>query len=64
MTPTPFSGRVHTQPDYQQFGFAKGDYPMAEAYYERAISLPLHPTLTEAQQDRVWQRLAETLVAR
>ncbi|MBK1633385.1 UDP-4-amino-4,6-dideoxy-N-acetyl-beta-L-altrosamine transaminase [Thiohalocapsa halophila] len=55
---------VHTQPDYQQFGFAKGDYPIAEAYYERTISLPLHPTLTGAQQDRVLQRLAETLAAR
>jgi UDP-4-amino-4,6-dideoxy-N-acetyl-beta-L-altrosamine transaminase len=52
---------VHTQPDYQQFGFAKGDYPIAEAYYERTISLPLHPSMTEAQQDEVCQSLREAL---
>ncbi|MBK5939408.1 UDP-4-amino-4,6-dideoxy-N-acetyl-beta-L-altrosamine transaminase [Halochromatium roseum] len=52
---------VHTQPDYQRLGFAKGDYPVAEAYYERAISLPLYPGLTEAQQDRVCLHLNEAL---
>ena len=52
---------VHTQPDFQPFGFAKGDFPVAEAYSERAISLPLFPRLTEAQQDEVCQRLGEAL---
>ncbi|MEA1053396.1 UDP-4-amino-4,6-dideoxy-N-acetyl-beta-L-altrosamine transaminase, partial [Lamprobacter modestohalophilus] len=52
---------VHRQPDYQRFGFAKGDFPVAEAYYRRAISLPLYPSLTEAQQDIVCQRLGEAL---
>ena len=44
---------VHTQPDYQQLGFKPGDFPQAEAYYKRAISLPLYPTLSEAQQNQV-----------
>ncbi|NEX17773.1 MAG: hypothetical protein C1943_14420 [Halochromatium sp.] len=52
---------VHRQPDYQRFGFAEGDFPVAEAYYRRAISLPLYPMLTEAQQDIVCQRLGEAL---
>lgn len=44
---------IHTQPYYRQLGFAAGDFPNAEAYYRRALSLPLHPKLTEAEQDRV-----------
>lgn len=54
---------VHKQPDFQPFGFAAGDFPVAEAYYERAISLPLFPTMTKAEQDEVCQQLAEALQA-
>jgi UDP-4-amino-4,6-dideoxy-N-acetyl-beta-L-altrosamine transaminase len=53
---------VHTQPYYQQMGFASGDYPEAENYYVEAISLPLFPTMTEDQQDKVIAVL-ERLVA-
>ncbi|WP_295808095.1 UDP-4-amino-4,6-dideoxy-N-acetyl-beta-L-altrosamine transaminase [uncultured Nitratireductor sp.] len=38
---------VHTQPYYRDFGFKVGDYPEAEAYYSRAISLPMFPQLTD-----------------
>jgi len=44
---------VHTQPYYQKMGFNRGDFPQAESYYKEAISLPLYPTLTEKQQDKV-----------
>lgn len=44
---------VHTQPYYEAMGFKHGDYPEAERYYAEAISLPLFPTMTEVQQDRV-----------
>lgn len=44
---------VHTQPYYQELGCKPGDYPEAEAYYSRALSLPLYATLTEADQDYV-----------
>ncbi len=40
---------VHLHPYYQNtFGYAHGDFPNAEAYYEGAISLPLYPRMTEA----------------
>ena len=38
---------VHTQPYYQNLGYKWGDYPKAEAYYQKSISLPLYPTLTD-----------------
>lgn len=41
---------VHTQPYYQDLGFKIGDFPNAEQYYQRVISLPLYPQLTEEQQ--------------
>ena len=44
---------VHTQPYYRRYGFKAGDFPTAEAYYERAISLPMYYDLSEAEQDRV-----------
>ncbi|TDO16633.1 MULTISPECIES: DegT/DnrJ/EryC1/StrS family aminotransferase [Halomonas] len=44
---------VHTQPYYQQLGFRPGDFPEAKRYYAEAISLPLYPTMTPAQQDEV-----------
>jgi UDP-4-amino-4,6-dideoxy-N-acetyl-beta-L-altrosamine transaminase len=52
---------VHTQPDYGQFGFQRGDFPQTEAYYDHAISLPLFPTMTEAEQDRVMAVLTAAL---
>lgn len=33
---------VHLQPFYKKFGFREGDFPKAEAYYRKTISLPLY----------------------
>jgi len=48
---------IHTQPFYAQRGFACGDFPAAEAYYARALTLPLFPAMAEGQQDRIVQTL-------
>jgi UDP-4-amino-4,6-dideoxy-N-acetyl-beta-L-altrosamine transaminase len=52
---------IHTQPHYQRMGFERGDFPAAEAYYSQAISLPLFPALTPAQQGHVADTLARAL---
>lgn len=52
---------VHLQPYYRDLGFAPGDFPEAERYYAQALSLPLYADLSEAQQDRVVETLAELL---
>jgi UDP-4-amino-4,6-dideoxy-N-acetyl-beta-L-altrosamine transaminase len=52
---------VHLQPDYRRLGFEPGAFPEAERYYERALSLPMFPALTGAQQRRVMDLLAEVL---
>ena len=39
---------VHLHPFYQRrFGYKKGDYPVAESYYERAITLPIFPKMAD-----------------
>jgi UDP-4-amino-4,6-dideoxy-N-acetyl-beta-L-altrosamine transaminase len=52
---------VHTQPYFRKLGFKLGQYPNAEAYYGRAITIPLYPGLTGAQQDEVVERLRTML---
>lgn len=52
---------VHLQPYYRQRGFAEGNFPIAEDYYARAISIPLYPGLTEADQDKVVETLKQAL---
>ncbi|RAZ91734.1 UDP-4-amino-4,6-dideoxy-N-acetyl-beta-L-altrosamine transaminase [Mesorhizobium hawassense] len=52
---------VHTQPYYQKMGFRDGDYPEAERYYREAISIPMHPALTDADQEFVVEVLREAM---
>ena len=44
---------VYRQPYYRAMGFRPEDFPEAEKYYAGAVSLPLFPGLSEAEQDRV-----------
>jgi dTDP-4-amino-4,6-dideoxygalactose transaminase len=52
---------VHLQPYYRALGFAGGDFPFAEAYYQRAISIPLYSGLTDPEQDQVVTALKAAL---
>lgn len=48
---------VYHHPYYATSGFNASDFPEAERYYAEAISLPMYPALTEAQQTEVVKRL-------
>lgn len=37
----------------KRYGFKKGDFPNTEKHFERIISLPLYPTLTEEESDYI-----------
>jgi dTDP-4-amino-4,6-dideoxygalactose transaminase len=41
---------VPRQPYYRELGFNPSDWPEAELYYSEAITLPLHPGLSEGEQ--------------
>lgn len=44
---------IHTHPFYERLGFRRCDFPNSVAYYERALSIPLFPAMTQDQQSRV-----------
>ena len=50
---------VHLMPYYKKFGWKEGDFPKAEAYYKRCISLPMYPTLTDEEQNHVIKKVLE-----
>lgn len=54
---------IPAQPYYRSLGQDPADYPGAQAYYRQAISLPLFPSLSLAEQDRVIQTLERVLCA-
>jgi len=45
---------VHTQPWYKKtYGYKQGDCPVAEAYYQKTLSLPLYPKMSNEMVERV-----------
>lgn len=50
---------VHLLPYYQNLGWKKGDFPVAENYYEHCLSLPMFPALTNSEQDFVIEKILE-----
>ncbi|MCP4321375.1 MAG: UDP-4-amino-4,6-dideoxy-N-acetyl-beta-L-altrosamine transaminase [Alteromonadales bacterium] len=52
---------IHTQPYYQGLGFSVGDFPAAENYYQRAISLPLYPELSSDEQQYIIDTIIELI---
>jgi dTDP-4-amino-4,6-dideoxygalactose transaminase len=52
---------VYTLPYYQSLGFKKDDFPHAENYYAKCLSLPMFPTLTESEQDYVIDTIKDYL---
>ncbi len=53
---------IYLQPYYERLGFRPGRCPEAEAYYRRAISIPLHAGLSDDDQDWVIAALDAELV--
>jgi perosamine synthetase len=52
---------VYWHPVFADAGYRRGLCPNAEAYYAQQLSLPMYPGLTDADQDRVVDRLRALL---
>jgi perosamine synthetase len=52
---------LHLQPLFADAGYGEGAFPVAEQAYQELISLPLHPSLSEAEQDRVIANIRQLL---
>jgi len=54
-----FVPMVHYKPVHllgyykNRYGFKRGDFPVSEHYYDRAISIPLYPSLTDVEVEKV-----------
>ena len=44
---------IYRHPYYSAMGFDHSCYPEAEAYYQRAVSIPMYPNMTADEQDFV-----------
>jgi UDP-2-acetamido-2-deoxy-ribo-hexuluronate aminotransferase len=44
---------LHEQPVFSKLGYNLGDFPVSEKASREVLSLPMHPFLTEADQDRI-----------
>ncbi len=53
---------VHLHPFYRKrFGYKEGDFPKAEKYYQRAISLPLFPKMSNQDVEYVIQSVEKII---
>ncbi len=44
---------VHYHPYYERLGYRRGQCPVAEDFYARALSLPIFPAMTDDDVHRV-----------
>ncbi|MFC1568324.1 UDP-4-amino-4,6-dideoxy-N-acetyl-beta-L-altrosamine transaminase [Candidatus Margulisiibacteriota bacterium] len=52
---------VYYQPYYRELGYERGLCPNAEVYYQRCLSIPIYPKLTDTQFDFVVNSIKESL---
>ncbi|WP_366451690.1 DegT/DnrJ/EryC1/StrS family aminotransferase [Cellulomonas sp.] len=52
---------VHLTPAFRGWGYGPGDFPIAERAAQEILSLPMHPHLTSADQERVVEVLRGAL---
>lgn len=52
---------IHLMPAYRDLDYREGDYPEAERAAREIFSLPMYPSLTEAQQEAVCRALGAVL---
>jgi dTDP-4-amino-4,6-dideoxygalactose transaminase len=53
---------LHRQEPYRRFPVAEGGAPVSEQLADEVISLPMHPYLDDATQDRITEAVRRTLV--
>ena len=54
---------AHLATAYRRFGYHRGDLPVTEHIADTTVTLPLYPTMTDADVDRVCGACAEVLAA-
>jgi len=50
---------LHLHPHFQKMGYKQGDFPVAEKISEQVLSLPVHPSLTDADIELIIDKIQE-----
>jgi perosamine synthetase len=54
---------LHLHPYYQKaLGYRKSDFPVAEAEFQRCLSLPIYPSMSDVDVDNVIQNVTEVVL--
>tara|TARA_B100000780_G_C21117389_1_gene452214 strand:- start:1252 stop:2415 length:1164 start_codon:yes stop_codon:yes gene_type:complete len=53
---------IHLQPYFKDLGFKKGMFPESEKFYDKAISLPIHPKITKKDLLKVTNTIKNLLI--
>lgn len=53
---------IHEQPAYQDLGYKKGDFPESEKAADTVFSIPVHPWITQEDQDKVIKTLKSSIL--
>jgi dTDP-4-amino-4,6-dideoxygalactose transaminase len=56
-----YSAPIHLHPSFSYLGHREGDFPASEDLCRSILSLPMFPTISERQQERVVETLASSL---
>src|SRR5699024_3816886 len=52
---------VYWHPYYEKLGYTRGLCPVAESWYEQALTLPIHPGMTEEDVKYVVDKLGQVI---
>ena len=53
---------IHLQPYYRKnYGFKKGEFPVAERFYRNEVSLPIYPNLSKDNVEMVANSILEII---
>ncbi|MBI3251912.1 MAG: DegT/DnrJ/EryC1/StrS family aminotransferase [Candidatus Omnitrophica bacterium] len=53
---------IHLHPYYRRtFGYREGDYPVAELFYQRALTLPLFPRMRQTDVEDVVEAVRKVI---
>jgi len=54
---------LHLQKVYSALGYTRGGFPVSERLASEVLSMPIYPGLTDAQQDRIAQKVVDFVAA-
>lgn len=55
---------LHEQPAFSALGYQRGDFPIAEQAADEVLSLPMHPWLTQEEQEKIAKGVELVLCAK